>query len=168
MTNKLNAVWAAIFVCAAATFCGCASRPPDLVLDATIGPPPSSAPEAPGNGALVVYTAIEPSFFTQNVYACHHVFFAIYDENGKELKQVSATADVYAPKPASVPLPAGRYLIKAGAAKYGVVSARVVIKADQTTRVYLDGAGHSEASDIPDKRAVRLPKGEVAGWKAGP
>jgi hypothetical protein len=45
-----------------------------------------------------------------------------------------------------------------------MVSIPVVVKANQTTPVYLDGS--YRVPEVPPAQALKLPDGEVVGWKA--
>ena len=71
--------------------------------------------------------------------------------------------------PKRVQLPVGTYRVVARANGYGVVTVPVIIRADQVTTVHLEGGpSWQNRSQLGQSNPVRLPDGEIAGWRASP
>ena len=71
--------------------------------------------------------------------------------------------------PKRVQLPVGTYCVIARANGYGVVIVPVIIRADQVTTVHLEGGpSWQNLSQLSQSNPVRLPDGEIAGWRASP
>ena len=152
---------------AASLLAGCAFGEGGVVL-APVGPPPLK-PEVPSSaGSLKVYTALDPgAHFNSLPYHVFHGDYKILSEEGKFLKTVHNDSGTALEGPVRVYLPAGSYRVVAPANGYGTVTVSVLIEADRTTIVHLDGGG-----SWPNRAAmlqfdpIRLPDGRIVGWRA--
>ncbi len=165
MSNrKAFCQWAAMALIAAAA--GCATQRADLVLDTPAGPYLATGGQPAGQGSILVYPMMEPTTFPEYPFYNHYTAFTIYDANGALVKVVPSTRDSLYPAPNPVQLPAGRYRIVAKTPKLGLISIPVVVKGDQNTILFLDGKDHPEAASADPARALRLPTGQIYGWRA--
>ena len=158
---------AASVVAGGALLSGCASYRAELVLD-PVGPPPAASPGAGSIGTLVVYSAFEQGAeFNSAYYRRQYTDYKILSANGKLLQPVHNDSGTLAEAPNRVQLPAGTYRIIARANGYGEVIVPVVIRASQVTRVHLEGsAAWPNGQELTKSNPVRLPDGEIAGWRA--
>lgn len=146
---------------------GCASNKHAVALDA-VGPPPLPS-AAPGpKGALVVYSAFDPNAdFNDIPYLRRYTDYRILSEAGQLLQVVHNNNDTLLESPQKVELPVGKYRVIAQANGYKTVTLPVVILADRLTTVHLDGAASwSDNAAMLRSNPVRLPDGEIAGWRA--
>ncbi len=153
---------AAIFVA------GCASSAPALAL-APVGPPQHAPTPASAQGTLLVYSAFNTGVPSPNLPddIRQHSDYELRSPDGRLLQVVSNHAGFQSEDPAPVPLPAGNYRITARANGYGLVNVPVVIAANQVTTVHLEGgAAWPDQAALNTANSVRLPHGEVVGWKA--
>jgi len=118
-----------------------------------------------GKGQLEVFTETDEYEWGQDVPFFPHRDYQICTPEGKRVERVWNHQTHEDETPATVTLPAGRYLVKADAEFYGPVTVPVVIRPDQTTRVVLQPgwkpAGEFAASDL-----VGFPSGYFVGWRA--
>ena len=161
-----------IRVCSLTLFCvvvaGCASRKGPLVLD-PIGPGPHSALTDGGHGSLVVYSAFDPTpDLNRTPYRHRYTDYQILSADGKQVLQVvENNRETLLNSPPPVQLAPGSYRVVARANGYGSVTVPVVIKPAQVTAVHLEGSvWWPRSSPIFGSDPVRLPKGEIAGWRA--
>jgi len=149
----------------AALLCGCASGQRNLVLE-PVGPSEIRAAAPATTGTLVVFSAFD--VHAPNVGDFRdvqsHSDYKIYSDDGKLLQVVHNHPRRLDEEPAHVELPPGRYRVVANSNGYGVVTVPVVVKADQATTVHLEGGTWSNEAN--KKNAVRLPDGEVVGYRA--
>ena len=139
----------------------CASRPMSL---APVGPAPALS-AAPGPvGHLQVFTETE-EYDDDDLYFFRHSDYEIYTPEGKRLKRVWNWLDFEDESPTVVKLPVGKYVIKAAAEYYGLVSVPVLIKPNQTTTVILQPGWKPEGHFAPSA-FVRFPNGYFVGWRA--
>ena len=76
------------------------------------------------------------------------------------------TQDTILQDPAPVELPAGKYRVVANANGYGQVTIPVIIEAQQTTVLHLEGGGSwLNEAEFNQTNAVRLPDGQIVGWR---
>jgi hypothetical protein len=123
------------------------------------------------NGDLQVFSRVSLRLDEQNQggdgmpswYA--HTAYRVYNLDGKLVKYVGNTTGHYAEDPATVPLPAGTYLVKAQARDYLRVQVPVVIEPGRTTRVHLDD-NWKPSADAPRNAVVAEPDGNPVGWLA--
>jgi hypothetical protein len=156
---------------AALGLAGCAMSPHAVVLD-TVGPAPEASPStADANGVLSVYSAYQASadFNVRDPYRHEYSDYKILRADGTLVQQVHNSSGSILQRPAQVTLPAGKYQVVASANGYGQVTVPVVIVGGRQTLVHLEGGFH-----WPDQRAfnqnnsVRLPDGDVVGWRETP
>jgi hypothetical protein len=157
-------VWTSLL--AVLPLAGCASNGPGLVL-APVGPPVSHS-TAGSASALVVFSAYDQgAHFNDLPYRRVHSDYRILTTDGKLLQNVHNDNGRSAGGPKEVLLPAGQYQVVARANGYGAVTVPVIIGTNQTTTVRLEG-GYPRGSTAPSDQAnpVRLPDGEIVGWRA--
>jgi hypothetical protein len=165
MRPRLLLPWALLL--AALPLVGCASNGHGLVL-ASVGPPdlrPGTGPD----GSLVVFSAYDQNAHLNSLpYRRVHSDYTILTANGKLLRTVHNDNGTTVESPKEVLLPVGRYQVVARANGYGAVTVPVVICSNQTTTVHLEG-GNPWGTKAPSVQAnlVRLPNGEIVGWRVG-
>ena len=166
--SVMKAYYTVVLLTAATLWSGCAFGPRGMVLE-PVGPSPASVAEGPGEGALVVYTAYEVNFVSAGDYEHRHHYtnYKIFTADGKLLRTVKNDVGAEFRQAAHVSLSAGTYRVVANANGYGTVTVPVVIGANRLTVVHLEG-GASWPDMAADSRAsaVRLPDGEIVGWRA--
>jgi hypothetical protein len=153
---------------ALAALVGCASPKQALVLD-PIGPEPRSASGSAAQGSLVVFSAFDTTAdWNRSPYRRRFTDYQILSADGNHVVQlVQNNRETLLNNPPAVGLPAGSYRVVARANGYGTITAPVVIKPGQTTTVHLEGSvWWPRSSPIFASNPVRLPKGEIAGWRA--
>jgi len=119
-------------------------------------------------GTLIVYSAyaVNADFSPRDPYRPEYSDYEIY-ATGKLLRRVHNDSGTLLQDPALVELPAGDYRVVAKANGCGKVTVPVIIRARRCTVVHLEGG-----ASWPDRRvfnqtsAVRLPDGQVVGWRA--
>ena len=153
----------------AACLSGCASSKHELTL-APVGPPPSTAPAVTGApGSLIVFSALEPApSFNSITYRRQYTDYRVFSADGNNLVQaVHNDTGKLLEGPRTVELPVGNYRVIARANGYGTVAVPVTIKATQLTTVHLEGGTWWPAkSAIFQSEPVRLPDGQIVGWRA--
>jgi len=154
---------------AAALLVGCASQPRGLVLD-PIGPPDSQPAGAGTNGTLVVFSAFAThADFNDLPYLRHYTDYKITSPEGKLVETVHNASGSALEGPKRVQLPVGAYCVVARANGYGVVTVPVRVGANQVTTVHLEGGSSWQPrSQLSQSNPVRLPDGEIVGWRASP
>jgi len=166
ITVKINLI---TLIAAGALLTGCATGQSGITLD-TVGPVPARLTTArSGNGVLVVYSAykVNADFNRPDPYRPEYSDYKICTATGKLLQYVHNNSGTILQDPASVELPPGEYRVKARANGYGIVVVPVVVERRQTTVVHLEGGGAwPDGSVFNQANAVRLPDGQVAGWRA--
>lgn len=154
-------------VAGAAFWSGCVSPGPGLVLD-PVGPPPLASAGAGSTGTLMVYSAYEQGAeFNSPYYRRQHTDYKILSADGKVLQVVHNDTGTLMAAPRRVQLSVGTYRIVARANGYGDVVVPVVICARQVTTVHLEGSpAWPDGRELAKSNPVRLPDGEIAGWRA--
>ena len=147
----------------------CVSQQRGMVLD-PIGPPGLQSPGAGSNGTLVVFSAFEAhADFNDLPYLRHYTDYKVTCQNGKLMQTVHNDSCTLSERPRRVQLPVGAYCVVAQAKGYGVVTVPVIIRAGQVTTVHLEGSpSWQNRSQLGQSNPVRLPDGEIAGWRANP
>jgi hypothetical protein len=160
---------AANLLVAASLLTGCVSQSHGLVLD-PIGPPNPQLAGAGSKGSLVVFSAFDThSDFNDLPYLRHYTDYKIVSADGTLQQTVHNDSGLLVEGPKRLQLPVGAYRVVAHANGYGMVTVPVVIRAEETTTVHLEGS-----ASWPDRGALRasnpvcLPDGEIAGWRANP
>ena len=156
-------------VLAVALAVGCVSQHRGLVLD-PIGPPDSQSAGVGSNGTLVVFSASDPhADFNDLPYLRHYTDYKITYRDGKHVQTVHNESAPLSEGPRKVQLPVGAYSVVARANGYGVVTVPVIIRPGQVTTVHLEGGSSWQGrSLLGQSNPVRLPDGEIAGWRASP
>lgn len=152
---------------ATALLSGCASHRPALVLD-PVGPPPFASAAAGSTGTLKVFSAYEQGAdFNSPPYHREYSDYRIFSVDGNLVQTVQNDSGNLAEAPKRVQLPAGSYRVIARANGYGEVTVPVVIRPNQVTTVHLEGSpSWSNRGQLAASNPVRLPHGEIAGWRA--
>jgi hypothetical protein len=165
----MKALIAVSLLGAAALMGGCVSQPHGLVLD-PIGPPNPQSAGAGSIGTLVVFSACDAhADFNDLPYLRHYTDYKITSKDGKLVQTVHNDNGPVPEGPKRVQLPVGTYSVVARANGYGVVTVPVIIRADQVTTVHLEGGPSWEnRSQLNQSNPVRLPDGDIAGWRASP
>ncbi|HVU15802.1 MAG TPA: hypothetical protein VHD32_02680 [Candidatus Didemnitutus sp.] len=146
----------------------CAAAPAPLALG-TVGPAPRGVAPVAATGTLVVFSAFETgvpgSFAPDDVR--HHGDYTLVDASGQKLRNVRNRAGGFGEDPLSLSLAPGTYEVRARANGFGAVRVKVVVAADRTTVLHLEGGASWPAdSAFTADNAVRLPDGQVIGWKS--
>jgi hypothetical protein len=117
---------------------------------------------------LMVYSAFEQGAeFNGRYYRRQYTDYKILSADGKPLQPVHNDNGTLIEAPKRVQLPVGTYRVAARANGYGEVIVPVVIRADQVTRVHLEGSpAWTNGRELSKSNPVRLPDGEIAGWRA--
>ena len=148
---------------------GCAGFQNELVLD-PVGPSPAhSTPTDSTGGVLVVYSAYEANadFSDPDSYNQEHSGYKVFSPDEKFLRFVQNDTGTSLHDPERVELPAGKYRIIAEANGYGHVTVPIIILNKQTTVIHLEGGGSwPNESAFNQTNAVRLPDGQIVGWRA--
>jgi hypothetical protein len=147
---------------------GCASNGGGLVLD-PVGPPPIQSATVGSKGSLLVYSAfdVHADFTGTDPDRQRYTDYRIFSEDGTLLKVVHNDTRSLLEGPVEVGLSPGTYRIAARANGYGVVTLPVVIAPHRITTVHLEGGGSwSNKGAFSQKNAVRLPDGQIVGWRA--
>jgi hypothetical protein len=110
-----------------------------------------------------VYSATYATTTEQSRYPVHTAY-TLEDAAGKSLREIDNRTGLFDSQPALVPLPAGRYQVRALAPGGSYVVVPVVVEANRTTVVDLDGTAVPQG--VADADMVRLPDGHVVGWRA--
>lgn len=160
--------YVAMIIVSGALLMGCAGMGSGLVLD-TAGPMPGPAtPASSDSGTLIVYSAgkVNADFDSRDPNRREYSDYRILNGDGKLFKRVHNIADNMFEGPVSVELPIGKYFVLARSNGYGVVKIPLIITANQDTVVHLDGEDSwPDKSAFNSDNAVRLPDGEIVGWK---
>ena len=157
-----------ISIAVGALLAGCASMQSGLTLD-TVGPAPTpSAQSNSEQGTLTVYSAyqVNAGFNNPDPFRPVHSDYKIMDRDKNTVKWVhNATGDV-AQSVVPISLPPGKYFVAARSNSYGIVTVPVIIAPGRATVLHLDGLKTWEGNPINGANAVRLPDGDVVGWKS--
>jgi hypothetical protein len=144
---------------------GCATSHSGIVLD-PVGPAPITHVTPATTGNLVVYSAAEvnASFNRRDPDRQVYSDYRILNPDGTLRERVHNDSGTLLQAPQAVALPAGTYRVVAQSNGYGTVTVPVTIAAGQNTEVHLDG--DSTTANPDPASVVRLPDGEVVGWKS--
>jgi hypothetical protein len=116
----------------------------------------------------VVFSAFDPQArFNGYPYRRYYTSYKIFSPDGQLLQTVQNDNGTLAEGPREVALPPGTYRVIARANGRGFVTVPVVIVPDRVTTVHLEGAAAwSEKSPLARSNPVRLPDGEIVGWRS--
>ena len=144
---------------------GCATNV-QTTLREPIGPSSHALVGGSTGGCLVVYSRWDPALHMD--YDCvARAPYDVYAPDGKLVTHVFNDAGGYDRDPVQLSLPAGEYKVSSFVPIDGQTIVPVVIVPGQTTMVYLDGSGNRLRKLAPAGSLLRLPDGDVAGWRAG-
>jgi hypothetical protein len=157
-------------ILAVALLSGCATGKNGLALD-TVGPPPfppAAASSTLTTGTLVVYSAFRRNadFNALDPNRPEYSDYKIFTSDGNLLQKVHNNSGTVLQDAVAVELPPGKYNVVARANGYGYVTIPVLIVARQKTILHLEGGGSwPDESAFNQTNAVRLPDGQIVGWK---
>jgi len=165
----MRTVFAPLLLVTVSLLAGCVSKPQGLVLD-PIGPPGAPLAGTGSHGTLLVFSAFDThADFNDLPYVRHYTDYKLISADGTVQRTIHNTNGQSLGGPKRMDLPIGTYRIVAHANGYGLVTVPVVIRADQTTTVHLEGSlSWSNNAALLNSNPVRLPDGEIAGWRASP
>jgi hypothetical protein len=149
---------------------GCASTPIAL---APVGPNPVGGKSVSAKGELQVFSSLVEQSDDQNQGGdgspgwYQHTDYRVYTVSGKLVKRVGNTIGHYDEAPRRVTLRAGRYLVKAQAEDYSLITIPVTIERGRTTRVHLYDSWKFPAG-TPKTAVVKMPNGNPVGWRPNP
>jgi hypothetical protein len=145
-------------------FSACASSGSALVLE-PVGPPVAPAATA-AFGTLVVFSAysVHAPALGEPDNRQRYTDYRIFSPTGQLLRTIVNDAGLAVAAPVPVNLPPGSYEVVARANGYGVIKVPVVVAEGQATTLHLEGGGFAPAGA---GEVVRLPDGQVVGWRAG-
>lgn len=103
-----------------------------------------------------------------NSFVGHHSAYTLSSEDGAWAKKISNRRNNFEDTPESVALPPGTYKVAARAARVGKIVVPVVVRAGETTTVYLDSYDLPPGFKGQPKNVVKLPDGKIVGWAAQP
>jgi hypothetical protein len=150
---------------------GCATDKTNLTLE-TVGPAPTATPRAnQATGTLIVYSAIKRNadFDTSNPYRPEHSDYQILNADHSPLRRIHNVSTTVSEDVVPVELSPGKYVIEARANGYGYLDVPVMIVAGEDTVLHLEGAGFwPNESGFNATNSVRLPDGQIVGWKSMP
>jgi hypothetical protein len=153
----------------------CCATPAILALETPTTRSEASCPPS-SKGSLVVYSATYPQTLEQSEYPAH-TNYTVATVSDQVIEQVANNTGSFGASPAAVQLPCGNYHVRAQYGRGRFVIVPVAIQAGKTTVLDLDGdpvpAGGSLTDRSVARRAVRgpmgqpirLPGGEIAGWR---
>jgi hypothetical protein len=148
---------------------GCASFQKGIVLEG-VGPDPASVVNIGAvHGNLLVYSAyeIDADFSSRDPRRPEYSDYRILAGDGKPVEQVHNNSGTILQRPKEVELPAGAYQVEARANGYGIVTVPVTIAPGQITMVHLQGGvAWPDHPAFDESNSVRLPDGEIVGWKS--
>lgn len=149
-----------------AALAGCATRS-SVTVNQPVGPDLATAKVnlSQANGQLVVYSAPEAADPVDSDFPTHSGY-EIDDADGKLLRRVDNRSGPFYQTPAAVALPPGKYLVKARATNYGVVTVPVIVKESETTTLDLEATQFRQHKPTDAGQWVRLPGGEVIGMRS--
>ena len=141
---------------------GCTSTS-HLTLD-RVGPAPRAILSKAREGYLLVHPAWLPLTTLDDPDMSLQSICRILSSDGTLYRNVRIWAPNVSHEPAPIALPPGLYTVEARATGHGRVHVPVVIEADRTTVVRLNGQPRSE--DLAASDVVTFPDGSMVGWRA--
>lgn len=146
---------------------GCAGSQHPLVLDA-VGPAPAQQVAALPGGSLIVYSAFDSGEAGTTDFRDikRHTDYKIYSGDGRLLQVVHNHLNYGTADPTRVALPTGTYRIVAESNGSGTLTVPVAIVVNQETIIHLEGGGWRGESKLDNANAVRLPNGQIIGYRA--
>lgn len=143
---------------------GCASLPPVTLLP--VGPKwPEVAASRP-QGGLMVYSALETGGAGSDTDQSYHTAYTLHFENGQPQRRIANRETNSSTEPQMVMLDPGRYSVTARASGRRQVIVPVVIEANKTTTVHLDGSEPLGIRRGARSDFVSFADGAIVGWRA--
>lgn len=137
---------------------------------ATVGPVPTDPkPTGAGDGVLVVYSAYKRNadFNSSDPNRPEHSDYQILNADGSLLRRVHNISKTVFEDAVPIALVPGKYEVVARANEYGYLTIPVRIEPEQTTILHLEGGNFwSNVAQFNETNAVRLPDGQIIGWKS--
>jgi hypothetical protein len=124
---------------------------------------------ASDEGTLLVYSACtrNADFAGRDLRRPEYSDYKIVSTDGKQMQRVHNNTGTIFQDPRPVELAPGKYNIFARVNGYGHLTVPVIIEAGRTTVLHLEGGDPwREESVFNQTNAVRLPDGQIIGWKA--
>ena len=143
---------------------GCATDV-KTVLREPVGPGSAARTAGNPNGSLVVYSCWDFDLPIDYDYVARAPY-DVCSPDGKLLQHVFNDVGGFDRYPVIVSLPTGEYTVSSFVPGLGQTTVPVQIKPGQTTTLYLDGSANRLKKRVPREGLVRLPDGNVAGWRA--
>jgi len=147
---------------------GCVTTQNAMVLD-RVGPDPSSPINTSSNvGNLIVYSAYDANadFDRRDNFRPEYSDYKVLTAASELQQRVHNNSGTILQRPKLVALPPGDYRVVAQANGYGVVTVPVTIVAGKDTILHLEGGTvWPNQPQFNETNAVRLPDGNVVGWK---
>jgi hypothetical protein len=148
---------------------GCITANHGMVLEG-VGPDPNSAPNMVAtSGTLLVYSAYEVNadFNIRDPHRPQYTDYQILTTDGKLHQRVHNSTETILQRPRLIDLPVGTYCVIAEANGFGSVTVPVTIQAGKDTILHLEGGDRwPNPQAFNQSNAVRLPDGQVVGWKS--
>lgn len=137
---------------------------------ATVGPVPKESQQVgTGDGVLVVYSAYKRNadFNSSDPNRPEHSDYKILNADGSLFRRVHNVTKTVFEDAVPIALAPGKYEVVARANEYGYLEIPVRIEAEQTTILHLEGGDFwSNVSEFNETNSVRLPDGQIIGWKS--
>lgn len=168
MNKAMKKELALILVVATGCWSGCAVDKNGPVAVAA-GPPVATSSQAVStNGTLLVYSAFRATadFNARDPDRPEYSDYRISTPDGKLLRRVHNNSGTILQEAVPVKLPPGKYHVMARANGHGFVTIPVMIESRQTTTLHLEGGSRPNESVLNKTEAVRLPDGQIVGWKS--
>ena len=174
-------VSASVCMCAVCLM-GCASS--ETRISSPLGPRPGATTSAEPSGTLQVFSAhqkVDSDINFEEFFAGAealrefdepaHTDYSLCSRTGEFLRRVQNARDSQDAEPTLLPLPPGRYQVKAEAEGADCLRTRVIVpvivEAGRTTRVHLEAPWKPNRS-VGEAKIVHLPNGQPVGWRATP
>lgn len=165
LVKAVRMTGAFLLVVFVASCAGMRSKP--FQVTETVGPRGGVAATNSVQGHLMVYSGWDITNM-ENPDQPQHAAYLIVSESGELVGRIRNHGGVTNEDPVPVPLAPGRYRIESRASGFGLVIVPVVIRRGQVTTVWLDGAHDVARVPKDDSHLVRLPNGQVVGWRDEP
>lgn len=162
---KMPSILLGALACAWLT--GCASDSNQANIQ-PVGPRPAATANPDDNGTLIVYSAFatDADFYDRNPYGRRYTNYKILTADGRLYERVQNNNGTLMQDALPVSLPPGNYQVKAQSNGHGRLTVPVVIATHQTTTLHLEGGGAwQQREGLNDTNAVRLPSGEIIGYR---
>jgi len=157
-----------ISIAACVILSGCATSHNGIALS-PVGPARQSTTHGSTNGSLVVYSAYKRNadFNSRDNNRPEYSDYKIMAADGHLLRKVHNNSGTVFQDVVSVNLPPGQYSVVARANGYGYLTVPVIIDANHSTVLHLEGGDKwGDDSLFNQTNSVRLPDGQIVGYRA--